>query len=163
MDGFLLLSLLFLYSMMYFMTNVQILHAVRWDLCIDVQFDLRYVHLNLHFFNQPVDVTSTCLFFSTLLQGSGATSGNLYIIGAQFKHEGLYTCQVTSGTTAVSSSAYLTVRGECFDGKNLVIDFFNTGSSSPSKVTWVLLASILDPVIDPFMFTMNPVMYRTCG
>ncbi|XP_025106853.1 contactin-like isoform X2 [Pomacea canaliculata] len=61
--------------------------------------------------------------------GSGATSGNLYIIGAQFKHEGLYTCQVTSGTTAVSSSAYLTVRGPpgepagVFQGDNLGLDY----------------------------------------
>lgn len=60
--------------------------------------------------NKKFVVHSLC---SLCLQGSGATSGNLYIIGAQYKHEGRYTCQVTTTMDYVSAFAYLTVRGEC--------------------------------------------------
>ncbi|GFS00276.1 contactin [Elysia marginata] len=37
--------------------------------------------------------------------------GKLYITNAKFKHEGTYTCHVTSVTGTISASAYLTIHG----------------------------------------------------
>ncbi|KAK7493986.1 hypothetical protein BaRGS_00014868 [Batillaria attramentaria] len=59
------------------------------------------------FNNHLIDLTDDIEY----RMGSGATSGNLYIIGAQYKHEGRYTCQVTTAMDSVKASAFLTVRG----------------------------------------------------
>ncbi|XP_076447632.1 contactin-like [Babylonia areolata] len=43
--------------------------------------------------------------------GTDANTGSLYVVGLQYKHEGIYTCRVTTGMDAVEASAYLKVLG----------------------------------------------------
>ncbi|XP_059179252.1 contactin-3-like [Physella acuta] len=73
-----------------------------------------------------MDIVYTWAFYSHVLDLTGNSedrvhytmpfynnleSGTLYIVGAQLKHSGLYTCQVSTVTGSISASAYVTVRG----------------------------------------------------
>ncbi|XP_059177200.1 contactin-like [Physella acuta] len=75
-----------------------------------------------------MDVTYSWMFFSHVIdfspEGQGRDkahyampfslnqeSGMLYIMAAQFRHAGLYTCVVTTTTGSITASAYVTVNG----------------------------------------------------
>lgn len=61
--------------------------------------------------NSWLIVIEMCTSLSSAVQGSGSTAGNLFIVGVQYKHEGVFTCQVTTGMDHQSASAILSVRG----------------------------------------------------
>ena len=61
--------------------------------------------------NSGLIVLEVCTSLSSAVQGSGSTAGNLFIVGVQYKHEGVFTCQVTTGMDHKSASAVLSVRG----------------------------------------------------
>lgn len=77
-----------------------------------------------HFNDHLIDLTKDIEY----RMGSGLTSGNLYIIGAQYKHEGRYTCQITTGMDHEEASGFLTVRGPpgepagVYEGDNVGLD-----------------------------------------
>ena len=60
---------------------------------------------------QKAGLVEMCTLLSSVLQGSGSTAGNLFIVGVQYTHEGVYTCQVTTGMEHQAASAILTVNG----------------------------------------------------
>ncbi|CAG5135524.1 unnamed protein product, partial [Candidula unifasciata] len=54
--------------------------------------------------------------------GVGTQRGSLYIIAAQFKNEGRYTCSATTGLDQISSTAYLTVIGPPGEPAGVYVD-----------------------------------------
>ncbi|BFY97822.1 hypothetical protein BsWGS_00861 [Bradybaena similaris] len=75
--------------------------------------------------------------------GTGAHRGSLYIIAAQFKNEGRYTCAATTGLEQVSSSAYLTVVGPPGEPAGVYVQLrspvaHDVNSISDNTTRWVI-------------------------
>ncbi|KAK7482492.1 hypothetical protein BaRGS_00026309 [Batillaria attramentaria] len=80
-------------------------------------------------------------------QSTQAGRSGLYIINAQFKHEGYYTCDATTVDDKASKSAYLTVRGPPsepaglygkLDGRNVILSW-TVGSSHGAPILFFVL------------------------